>query len=44
MLNNNLKHKGYQIDHLKGNVKNLYKKIKKDYSSIDILVNNMAIH
>ena len=30
MLNNNLKHKGYQIDlSKKGNVKNLYKKIKK---------------
>ena len=43
MLNNNLKHKGYQIDlSKKGNVKNLYKKIKKDYSSIDILVNNIG--
>ena len=37
------KHKGYQIDLLKkGNIQTLYKKLKKDFGKIDILINNIG--
>ncbi len=37
------KHKGYQIDLLKkGNIQILYKKLKKDFGKIDILINNIG--
>tara|TARA_B100000902_G_C27299519_1_gene911966 strand:- start:352 stop:1143 length:792 start_codon:yes stop_codon:yes gene_type:complete len=43
MLSNSSKHKGYKIDiSKKGNVKKLQQKIKKDFKSIDILVNNIG--
>ena len=44
LLNNNgNKHKGYKIELTKkGNVKKLYNKVKKDFKSIDILINNIG--
>lgn len=43
ILNKNSNHKGYKIDlSKKGNVKKLHNKIKKDFKSIDILVNNIG--
>lgn len=42
-LKNSEKHKGYNIDVSKEkNIEKLYKKIKKDYGGIDILVNNVG--
>ena len=43
ILKNKNKHRAYQIDLFKkGNVKKLYKKVKKDFGNIDILVNNIG--
>jgi len=43
ILGNKSKHKAYQINlSKKENVKKLYKKVKKDFGNIDILINNIG--
>ena len=43
MLDKNSNHKGYKIDlSKKGNVEKMYQKVRKDFGSIDILVNNIG--
>ena len=43
LLNNKNTHKGFQVDlSQKKNVGNFYKKIKKNFGTIDILINNIG--